>query len=297
MISIDPDPDVFRALRKLDVFTPSGQQQFAELCRTPQTVRVEGMPRNTRVAKVLVDADYRMKMVSQGTVKLPISSPFPSHHAAQLAAWRAAANRGENDAVHATNTRFWFEAGHFNFQGSSEADIAFLDGDTVFFDVAEVVLRDEDQRLEAKGLTASGKVNPVSRAFTCAWTQRMEDIYRVEYIWRDMHNIFRHFAVARVMVDRRAFTHVGFAASFLLDQYGPAAVTVPPTLPGLGRIDSYETHHGATTITNSPWVCGGISLEFAHSFVAKPLADEMRVVNRQVLAQRPAADAKSWVVK
>lgn len=297
LISIDPDPAVLQALRKLDVTNPAGKQRFADMCRSPQTVRVEGMPRNTRLAKVLVDADYRMKMVSQGTVVLPISSPFPGHHTAQLAAWRAAANRGETNVGQGWNTRYWFEAGRFNYQGSSEADIAFLDGDTVFFDSAEVVLHDEDQRLQAQGLSASGNVNPTSRAFTCAWTRRMEDVYRAEPIWRHMHSIYRHFAVARVMVDRKAFARVGFSGDFLLDRYTIPQTVVSRTLPGLGRIDGYDVHKNGANLHYSTWVCGGVSIDFSSPLPATPATRDTRDVRPRVLAQRPGSDTISWDVK
>jgi hypothetical protein len=297
LISIDPDPDVFRALRALDVAKPAGRQQFAQICARPQTVRVEGMPRHTRLAKALVDADYRMKRVGQGTVTLPITSPFPGHHAAQAAKWRAAALREQWTPDQGSNTRYWFEAGVFNYQGSSEADIAFLDGDTVFFDIAQVVLRDEDQRLEAKGLAASGKINPTSRAFACAWTQRMEDIYRAEPIWRDMQNIYRHFAVARAIVNRKAFGRVGFPGDFLLDRYNVAQVSIPTTLPGLGHAHTYDVPVKSGTASYSGWVCGGVSIDFNSSLPATPASVETQGLARRVIARRPERDAISWTVK
>src|ERR1700754_151439 len=294
LISIDPDPAVFQVLRQLNVSNAAGKQQFAEICRTPQTVRVEGMPRNSRLAKILVDADYRMKKVSQGTVTLPIASPFPSHHAAQLAEWRAAATRG--DVGRGWNTRYWFEAGRFNYQGSREADMSLLDGDTVFFESAEVVLRDEDQRLAAQGTSASGKINPVARAFSCAWTRRMDDVSRCEPIWRDMHNMFRHFAVARVMVERKAFTRVSFTGDFLLDRYPVVQVPLPATLPGLGRIDGYDVPINGGTARFSTWVCGGVSIDLTSSLRGTPASAETRDVAGRVIAKRPDRSAISWHV-
>ena len=237
-----------------------------------------------------------MKLVSQGTVLLPIPSPFPGHHMAQLAAWRDAAARGDKSGE-AWNTRYWFEAGRFNYQGSEEADIAFLDGDTVFLDGAEVVLRDEDQSLVAKGLTASGKVNPLSRAFACAWTQRMEDVYRAEPIWRDMHNIFRHFAVARIMVDRKALTRTGFAGDLLLDRYNVPLTDVGPSLPGAGRVDYYTVRQrNGGTSRGSATVCGGVSINFTEPLSKTAATREMRLVGEHVAAQRPDRAATSWPV-
>ena len=75
-ISIDPNIAAIREIANIAVRDPQRRAKFAEICKSPQVVRVEGMPRNCRIAKVLIDADYRMKMVAQGSVILPISAPF-----------------------------------------------------------------------------------------------------------------------------------------------------------------------------------------------------------------------------
>ncbi len=229
LISIDPDLNVYRELDKIAVRDPARKAKHAAICARPQTVRVEGMPHNSRVAKVLVEADYRMKMVSQGDVILPIASPFPGTYTVRLREWRNRIDRGA-DLGPGHKTRYWFEPGRFSYQYSEEAD-------TVFLDTAQVVLRDEDQRSNTN--IASGKVDPISREFACAWTARMEDTYRAEPIWRDMHNIFRLFAVSRIIADRKAFREVAFAQDMLLDRYELPVVPVPKIFAGprpLGRI-------------------------------------------------------------
>jgi hypothetical protein len=295
LISIDPDPAVFKSLEQISVGDAAGKRRFNEVCATPQTVRVEGMPRNTRLAKVLVDADYRMKKVSQGTVTLPIATPFQSHHEAQLAEWRAAATRGDNVA-RSWSTRYWFEAGRFNYQGSRETDMSLLDGDTVFFESAEVVLRDEDQRLAAQGLAASSRINPLARAFSCAWTRRMEEIYRCEPIWRDMHNMFRHVAVTRVMAERKALTRVDFGAEFLLDRYAVTQVPMPAKLPGLGRVGGYSVQNDVGILNYSTSVCGGIAIDFSQLPPPTTPSVETRAVASRIIARRPDRLAVSWSV-
>jgi hypothetical protein len=295
LISIDPDPAVFQSLEQINVGDAAGKRRFNEVCGTPQTVRVEGMPRNTRLAKILVDADYRMKKVSQGTVTLPIATPFQSHHDAQLAEWRAAAMRGDNVA-RGWSTRYWFEAGRFNYQGSREADMSLLDGDTVFFESAEVTLRDEDQRLAAQVLAASGRINPLARAFSCAWTRRMDEVYRSEPIWRDMHNMFRHVAVARVMAERKALARVDFGAEFLLERYAVTQVPMPATLPGLGRVGGYSVKNGAAILNYATWVCGGIAIDFSQLPPPIPPRAETRAAASRIIARRPDPSAVSWRV-
>jgi len=59
----------------------------------------------------------------------------------------------------------------------------------------------------------------------------MEEIEQSEPIWRDMHNVFRHFAVAHIIADRKVFREAGFDADFLLNRCEPTAVGVPASLP------------------------------------------------------------------
>ena len=287
LISIDPNLDAYRELDKIAVRDPARKTKHARVCANPQTVRVEGMPRNSRVAKVLVDADYRMKMVSQGSLTLPISSPFPGTFTVRLREWRDRIERGL-DRGPGHKTRYWFEPGRFSYQYSEEAD-------TVFLDTAQVVLRDEDQRENTN--IASGKVDPISRAFACAWTARMEDVYRAEPIWRDMHNIFRLFAVSRIIADRKAFQQVAFAQDMLLDRYELPVVPVPNSLPGLGRWEEFNKRERRVSTLYVNRVCGGVSVGFTKPIDTVDVAAETPSSGRTVIAARPPElTAVSWAV-
>lgn len=287
LISIDPDLNVYRELDKIAVRDPARKAKHAAICARPQTVRVEGMPHNSRVAKVLVEADYRMKMVSQGDVILPIASPFPGTYTVRLREWRNRIDRGA-DLGPGHKTRYWFEPGRFSYQYSEEAD-------TVFLDTAQVVLRDEDQRSNTN--IASGKVDPISREFACAWTARMEDTYRAEPIWRDMHNIFRLFAVSRIIADRKAFREVAFAQDMLLDRYELPVVPVPKSLPGLGRWEEYNKRERRSSTLYTNWVCGGVTVGFTKPIDTTEVATETPSSGRTVIAAKPPEMAAvSWPV-
>jgi hypothetical protein len=287
LISIDPDPEMYRQLRKLNVATPEGRRQFDLICRRPQVVRVEGMPRHSRLAKVLVDADYRMKLVGQGQVELPIASPFQSSFAGRIERYRQDSDAGVTSKPY--NTRYWFEAGRFSCQQSAGDD-------TIFVDIAQVVLKDENQSLTGKGLSAAGDVDEITRAFTCAWTERMEDTYRAEPIWRDMHNIFRHFAVARAIRDNNALDRVNFAGEYLLDKHVLGTVHVAPTLPGTGRVADYVSSRGGKTSRLYTNVCGGVSVGFGDPIEKKPDAGRTGRSGRSAVVSRPAPTALSWSV-
>jgi hypothetical protein len=289
LISIDPVASTSRQFAALNLRTSEGQARFRQICATPQTVRVEGMPRNTRLAKALVDADYRMKMVGQGSVTLPIQNGFPSHWEVRLQKWKESVDRRQSGG-NEWHTRFWFQSGRFAHQANEE-------GDTIFLDRAQVVLNDEDQAVSGNKLDATGRVDPITRAFCCAWSARMDDVYKSEPIWRDMYNIFRHFSIARIMTDLDAIGRANFDAQVLLERYEVPNVPLYATLPGLGSFEQYmppASPAGSTTATN--FVCGGVSIGFSKPIERIPVSAETMNSTAGVVSSRPAANPVSWVV-
>jgi hypothetical protein len=287
VISLDPNPSIVYDLSKIDVGSASGKGRYREVCAVSmQKVRVEGMPRDCRAAKALIDADYRMKLVAQGTAKLPISSPFPATFDARVASWKKEAEAGGGGA-HYTNTRYWFQAGHFSYQVSEAAD-------TVFLEQAQLVLNDEDNINKPDAVVASGKVDPLSRAFSCAWTERMTDTIAAEPVWRDMYNVFRHFAVARVMNDKRAFERAGLPGDFLLDRYELPKISMPDALPGALRIFEYTAGKGNRRYTST--ACGGVTVSMTdiQSAVLTPVT---LAAAKTVVASRPSPSALGWPVQ
>jgi hypothetical protein len=272
-ISIDPDPELFSRLSLIKVLSdPNGQKRYAELCRAPQTVRVDGLPRHSRVAKTLVEADYRMKLIAQGHVRLPINPPLmgPFDRSRQ----------SRDDEGRQVQTRFWFECIRFD----CEHDVAL---DSVMLMRVPVLLRDEDQRLDSNN--SSGNVDRFSREFACTFTSRIEEIYRAEPIWRSMENIYRHFALARKLEETGIRFHNSLHQRFAA--YECDKITVPDTLPGSSRIE--QSVDGRWRVVQKS--CGGVSLRIERHMISTVRAkhDELQ---RMVIGSMPSSDAVSWTV-
>jgi len=125
----------------------------------------------------------------------------------------------------------------------------------------------------------------------------MEDVYKAEPIWRDMHNIYRNFALTRIMHDLDAFGQAGFDPDFLLHGYKVPVVEVPATMPGSVRVETYVRPRGRTPGTYSYHVCGGVDVGFNKPLDVNPDLDgETLLAGRSVLASRPAATAVAWAV-
>src|SRR5581483_3997831 len=151
---------------------------------------------------------------------------------------------------------------------------------------AQVVLNDEDQKIATAGLVASGNIDPLTRGFACSWTDRMEDVYNAEPIWRELHNMFRHFALTRILKDCDAFTQAEFDSAFLLDEYDVPNVEVAASLPGLSRLDEIQVQPpGSDRLLKTVVpVCGGVSVGFGHPIETNPPAAATNMSGAAVMA-------------
>lgn len=294
-ISIDTDPEHYRRLKGIPITTPEGRRKYEQLCALSdlRKVRVDGMPRHCRVAKILVDADVRMKQVAQGRVKLPISTPFSGDFDALIADWRAQLSRGGKDDFRTGTTRYWFMPGRFSHAVAKDAR------NMVRFSHTQVVLRTEDEMPSADGKShvPTGLLDPYAQAFTCAWTQRMEDVYRSETLWQEMRNMYRHFALTRIMRDLDALGQAGFDPEFLLDRYDIPKVAVPDTAVGGSRVELYVQAYRGGSTTYARSVCGGVDVGFNKPLEKMPDTDgEVLYAARNVLGSRPALTYVAWDV-
>jgi hypothetical protein len=285
-ISIDPDREVMRRLDQIGS-EPSDRQRFAAICSQPQTVRVDGMPRHTRVSKVLVDADYRMKQVAQGHVRLPLSPAFSGTFASRLQQAREQLRSGEFSPGESSR-RFWFQAGPFDYG---------YDPDVVTLHSAQLVLNEEDDR---DGVTANTRTeDSISKDFACNWTARMEETYRAEPIWRDMYNVYRHFALAKIMQDERVFTGADFIeVRALVEGHQIDHVEVPATVHGLSRWEVIQHSEGRRRVAVTSKVCGGVSLGFSSRVLREVRHGFKRqsALWRAIVSARPDQTSMSWPI-
>jgi len=147
LISLDPKIEpgknvrdsVIETHKKLSEAMRTGTQdnfrRYDALCRELENYsRIEGMPQDCQVAKTLLDADYRMKLVSVGAVKLPIKNPFKSQHDLQLDTIKAGIAATGNNGFYYFGDRNWFEPGRTSY---------IKDKDSMFLDCVQIVLKDE----------------------------------------------------------------------------------------------------------------------------------------------------------
>lgn len=278
-ISLDADPKVFLELNKgYDYDDPASIARYKALCASSYNyVRVDGMPRDTRVADVLLAADYKMKMVVSGREQLAIRDPFPSvyENRLQIAALRR--ERGVLDREdHVVGTRFWFSAGQFSYQVSPGSDTGFLE-------TAQIILQDRSQQAKQGGVVDGGATDPITRAFTCAWTDRMEETFTADPLWAEMRNMFRHFAIAQIIGRSDLLAAARFDGSYLLDSHLIPKVPLRDAVPGVWIANEQETW--------THYYCGGVSVGFDDANLRRAAEDGAVSDSRhRIVAARPRRD-------
>ncbi len=229
-VSIDPTPEGLQRMQQFlasvrGPVTPRDAEPIAMGLKNNlglQTVTIKGIPTATHFARVLVEADYRMKLVGIGLEQLPVK--MMSYTA------RTNPSAGGSNSME----RWYFQP---NYDGISVSE----DGLAMKINERGVQLVGANERVTTAGKrVASGRGNRASQAFC-------EDFTR---LYPEIASRVRIYGELRQLID------ISIAAAYIQDQdfYGQANWTMPV----LGNESSYsvETHSApeqVETAVNAIW--------------------------------------------
>lgn len=190
----------------------------------PQDITVFGVPSNSRVARVMVEADYRMKLIGIG--KLQASENIPDYF--ELLRKNPELASGQLDAL-----RWWM---------TMQYESVLHSPDLTAFEVrgSGVKCLSENQYLASNGERVStGKAEPVNQQFASNFTQHYQELAGRDPVFADLQGIFDLALVAAVIdhnqLDQRAGWDRGaFSAE---GSYRTAAYATPQ------KTDSVVNHH------------------------------------------------------
>jgi hypothetical protein len=231
----------------------------------PQQVTVTGVPTDSRMARVLVAADYRMKRIGMGLEPWGVAG-LPSYLSMVPAGGKAA-----------SLPRFWLEAGY----------------DPIARDADELAWRISGRRMEcltesdalAQGGVERGKgaEDPIARKWCAAMTAHYDELADHQPIFAELLNCVDLAVVAALVEGRQLADRAGLDLQPLLAAPLPeydVPRTVPTVATGMKRGSSWVlTASGGVQF--QPW-------EFVDRTVAA--ADET-AVRTTALAAKPAG---SW---
>jgi hypothetical protein len=222
--SIDPRQENLKAVKQFVAdsqangpLSPAGVKSWAKKVGTllgQQEISVFGVPANSRVARVMVEADYRMKLIGIG--KLDGGSNIPNYF--ELLAKDPSLASSNLEAL-----RWWMTLKCDAVLYSPSRDAYEIRGSSVKCLSENEFLSENGQRL------ATGKAEPINQRFAANFTSHYQQLAAQDPIFADLQGIFDLAIVAaliqRDQLDQRAHWDRGVLA----DQgaYQPAVYAAP----------------------------------------------------------------------
>jgi len=230
MVSIDPTQE---GLQRMQQFlaqvggraTPNMTQQIVQGLRESlglQTVTVQGISPKTHFAQVLVEADYRMKLIGIGLEQPPVDiSSFVS--------------RANPAAVSRNAMQRWYFVPNYECVRVSDDELAMeIVGDGV-------KLIGEDEFVTAKGGRVASTVrNRASQQFVNSFTTKYPELASKAPVYAQLRNLIDMAVAAAYIQDRDLFAKAGWRMEVFGDE---AAMPV----------EHYETPKHVETAVNAIW--------------------------------------------
>jgi len=176
------------------------QRRFREMAQAMglQDVSVFGVPANSHYASVLVEADYRMKLMSVG-LERPKVSKWKSH--LQLI------GSGGN-----TLQRWWFTPLYDAFRKSQDGNAFQISGQ-------RVQLMSQSEQVSASGKRTAAALTAQSiEKFAKQFTERYEDVAEVSPIFAELQNIIDLAILAALFEKEQLPQRVDWSMDLFLDE-------------------------------------------------------------------------------
>jgi hypothetical protein len=223
MCSIDPKPEQVRAVREfaaanrnLDAGDVREFTEELEQMLGLQNVIVQGVPRDSRVADVIVDADYQMKRIGIGE----------REGAPGMKSYFDLAGRQERKGSAMDALRWWMTVGYDSIQVSPDRLSFEFAGQTVQCQSENQIVSKDGSR------TSTGKADGANEKFAQLFTEHLPALAETDVVFADLQNVF-DLALATALIHSQGLDRIaGWQSEFFAQggAYDPAPVDVPSEL-------------------------------------------------------------------
>jgi len=301
--SIDPDPAVLTRLADIGEqilgSNPSEErirtmlETWRTICREPQTVQVLGVPRNTNFARIMLEADYELKKLVDGSERADVPG-FASLTEMILSQCENDYRAGKRISVTPSMlNRFWFSPGLVRVRD---------DGGSALIDTCGVRLLTEEELLSGQGrLKQTGKSGEAAEKFARKFEEVYNEIAAKRPAYRRLEGLYRLVLMARVMHLKDAFGDAHFDLSYLLERFPLLEVEVGATVPGWPHYDEREVRvkvEGGYRIGQFRIPsCGGVSMDIRPergTALGRDREGKVERVAKAALAARPSPEGLVW---
>lgn len=242
-----------------------------------QDVVVTGVPATSRVAQVLVEADYRMKLI--GIAKLDGGPHVPSYFA--ILPRLGNTQGGALDAL-----RWWLTMKYSAIDHSPDRSTFEIQG-------SSVLCQSEHQFVTTQGAhQATGATEPANALFAQNFTQHYAELSKKEPVFADLQNIFDLAMAVTICQEEGLYeladwTPQAFAAGGL---YHPAELQVPTAVDS---VINHRVYNGKNIVVQ---VAGGVEANIRGAVRDKHLqhADEHLSTVQQKSKTPTVVPADRW---
>lgn len=281
MCSIDPKPQQVKAVQELvGQFGPLSSKNVstfttkAEETLGLQNVIVNGIPANSHVASVIVDADYQMKLIGIG--KREGAEGMKSYFDLLSSAER------KGSAMDAL--RWWMTVGYDAINVAPDQRAFEFSGRSIRCLAENQIVQNDGSR------QATGKAERANAEFARLFTENLPQLAEQDLVFADLQNVF-DLALVTALVHSHGIDHqVGWhPAVFAIDgTYQPAAADVPAELMTAANFKSYR---GGDIVVQ---VAGGVRGDLK-SIVENPESFEVSAeVAKKAAEASPIGQSGRW---
>ncbi len=280
-VSIDPTPE---GLSRMQSFMASlggqaqpGQEraitQAMKKSMGMQNVTLRGVPESTNFARVLVEADYRMKLIGIGLERVNV--PLVSYTERSTAA-----------AASTQSLQRWFFVPNYSGVTVSE------DGYALRLNDRGVKLVGESEMVDSSGnRTSARRANPASDGFCSDFTRYYNDIARHVQVYAELRNLIDATIAAAYIQQQDFYQEANWSMATFGDESQFAVET--HTAPQQVETAVNAVWKGNTLLTP---IGGGIRVEPAQALLGEHLVTETDGAADALkqLAGPTEAEAKRW---
>jgi len=257
----------------------------------PQSVEIRGVPRASRHAHMMLQADYHMKKVSLGLADFAGISSYLNRH---ISAMEALLTSGGDPAGSSVSmVRFWFHTRQGFPTFGEEEDIVFLEACPMD------VLTEKQNAAPGGALSDSDQDDLHAVSFAREFSQLLDNSSQDVDAYAQLRNLFEIKAVLEAIKYRNAAADAGLDLDFYLNAYQYLAeAPLPETYPGL--VNHEEVHldvdrQGQTLACSFiPVTWGGVNMEMGISSGSFRRDKRLKRVLNNVMNARPSAQTISW---
>ncbi len=236
----------------------------------PQNVSVQGVAPNSHFARVLVEADYLMKMISIGRLRIPVRG-FRSH----LSMIPVGGN---------TMQRWWFTPLYDPFQKTP-------DGNAFAFSGQRVQLMSQDEQISASGQRTQTAFKRVStEAFSRQFTDKYDQVAAVAPVFAELQNLIDLAVLAALIHKESLDEKLSWQMPLFLDaeRATVAQGQVPKTVDS-----SFNTRKAGRVVIGL--LAGGVTIDTRSLLEATPILESTdRTLTGPAATSKPTGDLSNW---